>query len=91
MLQASVLLLRSSVAEVFIGQASVANLSSGGYCCTKNPVAALRLPRVRIGLSVLTGMGLPHTRQAAGLAGRRGAALSSVADVEAALSVRPMR
>jgi len=52
------LLLRPSVAEVFIGQASVVNLGSGGYCCTQNPVAALRLPRVRVGFNALFGHGL---------------------------------
>jgi len=58
LLQASVLLLRPSVAEVFIGQASVVNLGSGGCCCTQHPVAALRLPRVRDRLGVLARHGL---------------------------------
>ena len=38
----------------------------------------MRLPRLRGGLGVLANMGLPHTWQAAGLAGRRGGAHSQL-------------
>jgi len=64
-------------AGVFIGQVSVAILGMGGGFRTAHPVAACVCPACGVAWVCWPSVGLPHTAQAAGLAGRRGGGLQS--------------